>query len=70
METTVLSLIKDLKFRDYARSKLTEECIKKKLPCSISLYPFEDLLNGKKIPESLLKLLYEKLMKLRAQYKL
>lgn len=63
METkAVLSLLEDSTFKNYARTQLVNECIKIRLPAGVSLQPFDDVLEGKTVPDMLLKSLYKKLM--------
>lgn len=70
METAAIrSELIDGTFIGYCRGKLTEECIKKRLPCSIYLYPFEDVVAGKEVTSGLAKGLYKRIMELKKEYK-
>ena len=57
-------------FRIFCRGKLEKECIKKRLPCSVYLYPFDEVLSGKEITDGLAKGLYKRIMELKKEYEL
>lgn len=64
----VLSLLKDSTFKNYARTQLVNECIKIRLPVLVSLQPFDDVLEGRIVPDMLVKSLYKKLERIKLKY--